>query len=359
MRHRLFACLVVFVFFVDMPAMAQTPANSNAAKAWVHPKTPWGDPDIQGLWPSDKLNYVPLQRSTTLGTRTVLTDEEYEALVEFAKKQEEIDNAEFATRDPLIARGTTGFLSCKEDPQRCKDGVRIGPPNYWDERGRPSRQASLVVEPANGRIPPLTPEAQKAAAERQAARAKRPCTNTSAGCNDSFEDASLWERCITRGVTSLWPGGYNKGNQIVQAPGVVVIRNEMIHENRVVWLDGRPRPPKSVVSYMGFSRGRWEGNTLVVETTNVHPAAAIAGANPSSEFLMVERFTRTGARALQYEATVTDEKAWTAPWKVSFPLELDPGFEIYEYACHEANYAMFNRLTGARAAEREEAEKNK
>ena len=359
MRNRFFTW-IVFTVLISLPTLAQTPVNTKpGAKPWTHPKTAWGDPDIQGLWPSDKMNYVPLQRSTTLGTRSVLTDEEYQALVDFAEKQEDIDTAEFASRDPLIARGTSGFLTCKEDPQRCRDGVRIGPPNYWDERGKPSRQASLIVEPANGRIPALTPEAQKAAAERQAARGKRPCSGSAAGCNDTFEDLSLMDRCITRGVTALWPGGYNKGNQIVQAPGMVVIRNEMIHENRIVWLDGRPRPPKNVVSFMGFSRGRWEGNTLVVETTNVDPRQAIGGANPSDNFVMIERFTRTDEKMIRYEATVTDEKTWSAPWRVSFPLELDPSYDVHEYACHEGNYSMFNRLTGARAVEREEAQKNK
>jgi hypothetical protein len=330
-----------------------------AGQQWTPPKTPWGDPDIQGLWPSDKLGYVPLQRPPSFGTRNVLTDEEYAALSQFVEKQLAIDHAAFADPQHPIAVGGNQFRTCSEGAS-CRDGIRLGAPLHWaSERGKATRQASLIVDPPNGRLPPLTALAESAAADRLAG--SRPGAALSP---DSYEDWSLWDRCITRGVTSLWPAsGPNSadsmGNEIVQAPGVVMIRSEMIHEARVVWLDGRPHPPISLVSYMGHSTGHWEGNTLVVETTNFNGRTSFGtdGTNrrqlPSTDAIFTERFTRTSPNTLHYEATINDPKTWTQSWTVAFDLELDPSHHVYEYACHEGNYSLFNALSGAREQERE------
>lgn len=175
-------------------------------KPWTPPKTPWGDPDLQGVWPATGMNGVPLERPKSFGTRNVLDDQEYARRVSGHEEQSKVDSEEYVTEitkcDP-----TKGGLG--NTPETCSNGVRIGPPRYWDERGEPNRQASLIVDPADGRIPPLTPEAQQAQAERAAARKARPCANTAAGCHDSWTDDSLWDRCITRGlIGSILPGGF-------------------------------------------------------------------------------------------------------------------------------------------------------
>jgi hypothetical protein len=342
----LLAAIAVFIMPLLMLGQTQTPA-----KPYTPPKTPWGDPDIQGLWPGNDMVGTPLERDRNLGTRAFLTEEEFAKRVAFATEQEAIDTAEFVSRNPRIARGGV-FVTCDQDPERCRDGVRIGPPNYWDERGKPNKQASLIMDPPDGRIPPLTPEAQKLNAERAAARKSRSCASTAAGCHDSWEDESLWNRCITRGlVGSVLPNGYNTGNQIVQGPGFVVFRNEMIHEARVIPLDGRPHVPSAIRSWMGDSRGRWEGNTLVVETSNFIGGIPV-GNTPTSEALrLVERFTLTDANTLNYSITVEDEKTWTRPWTISFPLKRSKDYQVFEYACHEGNYYMRNALQGARATE--------
>src|SRR5262247_1890349 len=322
------------------------------AKPWTPPKTLWGDPDIQGLWPGQDMVGTPLERDRSFGTRAELTDEEFSRRVTFSEEQREIDTAETVSRNPRIARGGR-FVTCAEDPNLCRDGVRIGPPNYWDERGTPNKQASLVVDPPDGRIPALTPEAQKLQAERAAARRARPCASSPGGCHDSWEDESLWDRCITRGlVGSVLPNGYNTGNQIVQSPGYVVFRNEMIHEARVIPVDGRPHSNAGIRTWMGDSRGHWEGNTLVVETTNFLAGIPVANTPTSDALRVVERFTPIDADTLTYQLTVDDLKTWTKPWTVSFPLKRSKDYAVYEYACHEGNYYMYNALSGARSEEK-------
>jgi len=334
-------------------------AAKTAGKTWTPPKTPWGDPDLEGVWPGTGMVGVPLERPKQFGTRAYLTEEEFAKREAFAKEQKQIDTAKYANHDPLFARGDK-FLTCEEDPERCANGVRIGPPNYWDERGIPNRRTSLIVDPPDGRIPPLTAAAQQAARERAAARAARPCGKTAAGCHDSWLDESLWDRCITRGVVgSVVPNTYNEGNQIVQSPGYVVLRNEMIHEARVIPTDGSPHAGPDIRSWMGDSRGHWEGNALVVETTNFVNHTFV-GNTPASESLrLVERFALTDANTLEYQVTVDDPQTWTRPWTVAFPLKRDPQYHLFEYACHEGNYYMYNALTGARAEEKKSAEQPK
>jgi len=310
-------------------------AQSQSAQDFTPPRTPWGDPDLQGIWPGTSMVGVPLQRPQQFGDRNVLTDEEFQTRVREAKQTEEDALADFDAN----AADTRNAGSV---------GSATSPPPHWLERRQPSRQASLIVDPANGRQPALVPEAQKRNADAQAARKSR-------GPADSYTDRSLYDRCITRGVLgSILPVIYNNGNEIVQAPGIVVIRNEMIHETRIVPLDGRPHLTPSIRSYMGDSRGHWEGNTLVVETTNLNGRNGVGGnggGTTSDRLKLVERFTMTDTNTLQYEVRIDDPGTWAQPWTISFPWKRDQGYGMFEYACHEGNYAMKNILTGARADE--------
>jgi hypothetical protein len=225
-------------------------------------------------------------------------------------------------------------------------GSATSPPPHWLERGKPSRQASLIVDPPDGRQPAQVPEAQKRTADAQAARKGR-------GPADSYTDRSLYDRCITRGVLgSILPVIYNNGNEIVQAPGIVAIRNEMIHETRIVPLDGRPHLTPSIKGYMGDSRGWWDGNTLVVETTNLNGRNGVGGnggGTTSDRITLTERFTLVDIDTMQYEVTIDDPGTWARPWTIAFPWKRDQSYGMFEYACHEGNYAMKNILTGARA----------
>ena len=319
--------------------------REDTGEGWTPPRTPWGDPDLEGIWPGTDFVGVPMARPRTVGTRTELNDEEFAARLAAFEKQSEDDNAEFdldKLTPEVIARGAVGGP--------------VSPPPHWLERGKPTRQAGLIVDPPDGQMPPQTEEAQQRAAARQRARAGR-------GPADSYEDRSLYDRCITRGVLgSILPVIYNNGNQIIQAPGWVAIRNEMIHETRIVPLDGRPHVSSKVFRQnMGDSRGHWEGNTLVVETTNLDGrtgAGGNGGANVYSDRTKItERFTRIDSDTLKYEATVDDPGTWTRPWTISFPWRRDPSYGFYEYACHEGNYALPNILSGARADDRAAAAK--
>jgi hypothetical protein len=334
MKHPVLTCvllaavIIAFVFLAPMPGESQ----ARTGKPYTPPKTPWGDPDLQGVWPSTEMIGVPLQRPPQFGTRNVLTEEEFRQRQLQAERTAEADSQEF-----------------KQDGS----SVGINPPSHWIDRGKPQMQASLLIDPPDGRLPALTPEAQTLAAERAAARKTR-------GPADSWEDRSLYERCITRGVLGLLPVIYNNGTQIVQAPGVLVFRYEMIHEARVIPLDGRAQVGSGIRTYMGNSRGRWEGNTLVIETTNFMPYKTAVGGTPTSEdFKLTERLTRVADDTLLYQATVDDPKTWTKPWTLSLPLKRDLTDPMFEYACHEGNYALEGILSGARAEEKaaEEARK--
>jgi len=339
-----FACAAIFAI---APAVAQT------AKTYAPPKTPWGDPDLQGVWPGTDMVGTPLERPRDFGARNVLTDQEYAQRQARARNQTNIDSQETVNETTRCDPNRGGLGNT---PTTCSNGVSIGPPLYWDDRGRPNRQASLIVDPPDGRIPPLTAEAQKLAADRAAARRSRPCAATAGGCHDSWEDESLWDRCITRGaVGSIVPNTYNQGNQIIQTPGYVILRNEMIHETRIIPVngpvDGRPHAPSGIRTWMGDSRGHWENGALVVETVNFNGRDVIVGTPVSDSVRLVERFTRLGPDTLEYRLTVDDPKTWTKPWTAAFPLRRDPKYVLYEYACHEGNYYMYNALTGARKQE--------
>ena len=329
------AALAVTAATAVLVAQAPRPAPA----PYSPPRTAWGDPDLQGIWPGTDMVGVPFERPEQFGTRLFLTDAELKARQAQAEKQAELDVLEFDLNKPpaeIVALGDVGGVT--------------SPPPHWLERGVPSRQSSLVVEPANGRLPAMTPEGVK----RQEGSGGTYRKQT--GWNNASE-LSPYDRCITRGVVgSMMPVVYNNGNEIVQAPGYVAFRNEMIHETRIIPLDGRPMPAASIKSYMGQSRGHFEGNTLVVRTTNLNGRTGMQGngtmliASDQAEF--VERFTPVSADVLQYELTVTDPKTWTQPWKVSFPLKRDSEYQIFEYACHEGNNSMRNILSGSRADEK-------
>jgi hypothetical protein len=263
------------------------------------------------------------------GQRAELTDAELAQRESQSKKQAAEDGEEFA---------------------KASGEVTINPPSYWVEHGKPVRQASLVIDPPNGRVPPMTPAGQAAV---KALRGGLGPGNHFPDKVDSWEDFDIYSRCITRGmVNSMLPTLYNFGNEIIQAPGVVVIRNEMIHETRVIPLDARPHVGKGIAMYMGDPRGHWEGNTLVVETTNLKDQPGVGGGLFTDAAVLTERFTRISQNELSYDLTVNDPKTWTKPWTLHMPYKLDPNYKIYEYACHEGNYMMLDALTGARDLEK-------
>ena len=354
MKRSFLALVVALAVTPDLagaqqPAVDTTPAAGGTAAlpirspapGFVQPRTPWGDPDLQGFWPSVDMVGVPLQRPARFGTRNMLTEEEFEQRAREIKTEEESLLAEI---DVFKADVTTPCVI------RCP----TSPTPHWQETGKPSRQASLIIDPPDGRQPPLSPEGQARQAQQQAeAQARRQRLQGREA--DTYLDRSLYDRCITRGpMGSLLPTIYNNGNEIVQAPGYVVIRHEMIHEARVVPLDGRPPLPSSMKSYMGDSRGHWEGNTLVVVTKNLNGMTGIGGnggGRTSDKITITERFTMIDANTLQYTATIDDPGTWSRPWTLSFPWRREPVYGMFEYACHEGNYAMRNILSASRAAE--------
>jgi hypothetical protein len=328
---------VGFVFVVQAQAPKGSPVARGTEEAYRAPRTSWGDPDLEGKWPGSQMAGVPLQRAESLGTRNVLTDEEFAARKAQAARQAVQDVADFDFDNPSVPFGQVGGGQ--------------SPPQHWFERGEPQRQASLIVDPPNGRMPALTAAAQKREAQLRADRGTR-------GPSDSYTDFTLYERCITRGlVGSILPGGYNNGNQIVQSPGYVVIVNEMIHESRVVPLDGRAHLSPAIRNYLGDSRGRWDGDTLVVETSNFahRPGLGMNDITPSEALKIIERFTRTSATSILYSVTIDDPITWTAPFTIQYRLDRDDRYGMFEYACHEGNYALQNILSGARAGERTSA----
>jgi hypothetical protein len=289
------------------------------AKLMPVPRTPWGDPDLQGVWTSDEEAGVPFERPATVAGKDVLEGAELEELLE----QREQRRAQTA---PVVG-GITG----------------AGPTHWYENWGRRSPRTSLVIEPKEGRVPPLTPEAEKRQRTRVAGG-----SSFGNGPFDKAEDFSLYDRCITRGLPGvMFPGVYNNNSRIVQAPGYVAITYEMIHETRVIPIDGRPFPSDQIRQYMGDARGHWEGHTLVVETRNFSARTNFRGSGATLR--LVERFRRVGKKGLRYEVTIDDPKTFMREWTAA--LNLKPQAEVFEYACHEGNYAMRNMLSAARAAE--------
>jgi hypothetical protein len=333
MSHRFPASICLFTLLLATAHVAgQTPptaAKTNPAAHWTPPHTPDGKPDLQGIWTNATL--TPLERPRDLADKQVLTPAEAAAYEKQLLQQ--------ANRD--VRKGPADVGAYNE---------------LWFDRGTKvvgGRRTSLIVYPPDGRIPPLTPAAQK--------KLDAEVAHSNLHAADGPEDRPLAERCIlwpTAGPPML-PGPYNNNYQIVQAPGYVVIQVEMIHETRIIPTDGRPHLPPGIRQWMGDSRGHWEGNTLVVETTNFTGKTSDLSAGMqrgtyrgSDENLrLTERFTRVDPETILYEFTVDDPTAFTKPWTAQIPMTKFQG-RLFEYACHEGNYALTSILAGARADEK-------
>jgi hypothetical protein len=311
-------------------------AASAQGRTTSPPRTPWRERDLQGTWTSEPELSVPFERPAQYGERRELTDAEYAQRVAQLSKQRLSDNAEF---DVETADTTNAG----------QVGSATSPPPHWLERGTPSRRTSMVIDPADGRVPPLTPNARER--QRRSRGTGTFGADGAVNANAAFrgpEDLSLWERCVTRGLPgAIFLTVYNANTRIVQGPGVVAITYEMIHDTRVIRTDGGSHVGQGVRGYFGDSRGRWEGDTLVVDVTNFSSASNYRGA--SDTLHLVERFRRVG-NMLRYEVTFDDPQTWTKPWTAA--LNLSPQDQgMFEYACHEGNNSMRNILSAARQAE--------
>ena len=324
MRHRLVGSIGLIAALVLLPSVGRTVhAQTRATAKSSIPRTPDGKPDLQGAW--SFATVTPFERPAALGEKAVLSDEEAAQIEEQAAAQSKQDEGR--------KRGTAADVSRAYN-------------DFWYDRGTRvagTRQSSIVVDPPTGRVPPLTPEAQARASARAAARKQR-------GPADGPEDRSLGERCIMgfNAGPPFAPSAYNNNIQVIQTKDYVVVMTEMVHDARIVPLDGRKHLSSSVRPWMGDSRGRWEGDTLVIETTNFSEKNLYRNATP--DLKLVERFTRTGADTMVYEFTINDPATWTAPWTARVPLEKLDG-EIYEYACHEGNLGLEGIMKGSRADE--------
>jgi len=289
---------------------------------FVVPRTANGQPDLQGIWSNAVI--TPLERPADLADKPFLTEEE---AIEYERRRREESNMDRRTGDAA-------------------EDVRGAYNNFWWDRGEnvaATRRTSLVIDPPDGRIPELTAEAKRRGEARAERRRMHPA--------DGPEDRSLADRCINWGSAGppMLPSAYNNNFQLVQTDDYVLLINEMIHDARIVPLDGRAPLPAGVRQWMGSSRGHWDGDTLVVETTNFTDETNFRGA--SEDMRLTERFTRVADDILLYEFTVDDPSAFTAPWTVQIPARRSDGL-IYEYACHEGNQSMIGILGGARAEER-------
>jgi hypothetical protein len=294
------------------PVAAQQSQRPAANKNWTPPKTPWGEPDLQGIWPLNHLIATPFQRPEKYGERRFLTEEEFAA----AQKSADARNKRFES----------GAI-----PQ-ADSGTQV------------MRQTSLLSDPPNGRFPALTPKGKEMYAKMHGSY--KPGQTVF----DSPDDFDSWDRCITRGMpVSMLPRNYNNGIRIMQSPGYVLIVLEMAHEVRIIPTDGRPALDSAIKEWLGESRGRWDGNTLVVQTANFNGRTDMTNAgvpgspalNPTTENMRItERFTRTAIDTIDYEMKVEDPELVVSAWAVAFPLKLDNKYQIFEYACHEGNTAI-------------------
>jgi hypothetical protein len=308
-------------------AARAAPAETLAARVtdprWRAPRTSWGHPSLEGVWSTDDMRSVPLNRPEQFGERQTLSAEEFR---QRASRDE-------SGKDAAANRET--FLR-----------------NEWGIRT--FGYTSLVVDPPNGRIPEMT-------AAGKARAAARDRGTFGPGPFDDFEDFTLYDRCITRGVLgSTLPVIYGNGMRIVQTPTAVAISYEMIHDTRIIPVDGRPHADGKMRQYLGNARGRWEGDTLVVETRNFTDKTSIGpngnGTRHSEQMKLTERFTRVDPDMIEYVATVEDPVTYTAPFTVRLMITTQPNYETYEYSCHEGNGAVGNALSGERAYERQVAE---
>ena len=324
------ACtLVALVVLAPVGAAGQTSASDD----WTASLMPWGDPDLQGIW--DFRTITPMERPAELAGKAVLTAEE---AADFEARENRRLNRDLV--DPKVG----GAIY----PPESEGGV-VPYNEFWYDRGNAlveDRRTSLIVDPADGRIPPLTPEAAERTAARSAYLRDHPA--------DSWEDRSLGDRCILgfNAGPPMVPSAYNNNVQLLQTPDHVVLLNEMVHNARIVPLDGRPHG--DVPQWVGDSRARWEDTTLVVETRGFGEQVGFRG-GATANLRVVERFTLVGPDTLRYEFTLEDPETWTRPWTAVVPMKRTPG-PLFEYACHEGNYSMAGILGGARADERAAAQ---
>jgi hypothetical protein len=319
---------LIALVLLAAPLLAQAPKPAAATETkWTTTRTPWGDPDLQG-------SYTNLQENGT----------PFEKPAQFAGRQlQDIKGEELAAIRQGIQDRTVANFS----------GPLHAPDSWWqkDLKLAEGGQAWFVIDPEDGRIPPLTPEATA----RNAARAEERRA-AGRGPSDSWEDRSYYDRCITRGMPgSMLPVIYGNSYEIVQGPGYVAITYEMIHETRIIPTTPKPHVSSKIASYMGDARGRWEGDTLVVETTNFRDETAYRGANGST-LKLTERFTRTSDNKVSWFVTVEDPKTWTKPWTFGMNLTRDATQPVLEYGCHEGNHGLMNILSAARSEERAAAE---
>jgi hypothetical protein len=313
------------------PSATQVGSPTPQGRPWRAARTPWGDPDLQGSYTNKDENGIPLERPNQFAGKTIdeIKGSEFADIVRQRQK-------EGAERAPIIGGEETG----------------AGPVHWYEFYEAKNSRPWLIVDPPDGKIPALTPDAQRRAAALVAARRGH-------GESDSAEDRSLYDRCITRGVPgSMMPAIYGNSYQLVQSPGYVAIRYEMIHETRLIPLDGRPHAGKDIRLYMGDARGHFEGQTLVVETTNLNgkeSADLVGYGSPdrgaSDSLRIVERFTPTAANTLGWSVTLDDSRTWSRPWTFAMNLTKDESQPVFEYACHEGNYGLTNILSAARAEE--------
>jgi hypothetical protein len=308
-----------------VPAAAQAQGSADALAAiradpyWQVPRTAWGHPDLEGIWTTDDMRGVPLSRPAQFGDRRHLTDEEFADRARQRNRARDIDNARTGT--------------------------------FRNEEGtRDFSYTSMVVDPPDGRVPALTPEAQ-------ARRSARDAGSFGIGPWEKVQDFSLYDRCITRGVVgSFMPAVYGNGARILQTPDAIVISYEMVHDTRIIPFDGRPHVGENIRQFMGDSRARWDGDTLVIDSRNFTDRTAVGGSRHSEGLRLTERFTRIDPEMIDYEIRVEDPATYTRPWTMRLTITRQPDYQIYEYACHEGNMAMRNALSAERAYEREAAE---
>ena len=332
-----YRCLAAVFRVFTVVALAPVLAVAQSTDSPTPLRTPWGQPDLRGIW--DFRTITPLERPEELADREFLTEEEAANL-----EQERVDrNASLLTR---AAERTT----VSDQVDRREDGTPGFYNNFWLDGGTRTigtRRTSLVVDPPNGRLPALTAGGQQTADARREYRQAHPA--------DSWLDRSTSDRCLVgfNAGPPLTPGGYNQNMQVFQTPDHVVLLTEMVHTVRVVPLDGRPPLGDAFRQWTGNSRGHWEGDTLVVETSNFRAERRWRGS--TENITLVERLTRVDADTLEYEYTVTDPDTWTRSWTASIPLQRTD-VPMFEYACHEGNYSMEGILAGARAEEKAAAQ---
>ena len=341
MRDRHFVSLAAAVAVtIALPLVSSTlVAQSNSAgaptsKPYAAPKTPWGEPDLQGTFSNRTI--TPFERPANVNGREFFTPEEVAAMEKSAAAR---------NGDEGRTRGTRG------DVERAYN-------DFWWDRGTKvtTLRTSMVVDPPDGRVPPVTEEARKRAADESKRPAFRGAGASGRG-TDTWLDRSTFERCITRGLPgAMSPTAYNNNYRITQSPGYVAVEIEMLGGTRVIPTDGRQHVSTSIRQWMGHSTGRWEGDTLVVETTNFSDKILYRGA--AENLQLVERIRRIGQNELEYRVTVSDPTTFTRPWTLAIPY-VNIGEGLFEYACHEGNYGMEGILSGAREEERKAAEAKK